>query len=97
MLVHEMISNERYNTLFENWLTVHNFEPSMVKSRKKDSDKLKWHYAKCVIAGHIWKSIEKYGETGYGDKPEDMDTVEYWLAHVDFERLKENQFRPICG
>lgn len=96
MLVNEMMSNEKYVKLFDNWLEVHGFEASMLKTRnKKASDQLKRTYAQCTVAGHIWKLIDRYGETGYGDKPEDMDTVEYWLAHIDFERLKENQFQQV--
>lgn len=94
MQVHEMMSNDKYVKLFDEWLDAHGFQPEMLKtSNKKASDLLKRNYAKCVVAGHICKLIDRYGEDGYGDKSEEMDTVEYWLAHIDFERLKENQFQ----
>lgn len=92
MFVKDMMSNERYMTLFDNWLIAHHFEPSMVDCRKKASDTLKWTYAKLAVAGHIWRFIDRYG---YGEKPTEMDTVEYWLAHVDFENLKTTKFQPI--
>ena len=27
--------------------------------------------------------IERYGETGYGDKPDNMNKVTYWSQHLD--------------
>jgi hypothetical protein len=33
--------------------------------------------------------LGRYGETGYGDKPTDMNRVAYWCAHVADERLAE--------
>ena len=27
--------------------------------------------------------INRYGEDGYGDKPKDMNRVQYWLAHLE--------------
>ena len=34
------------------------------------------------ITSKVRNLIRRYGETGYGDKPESMDTVEYWLSHL---------------
>ena len=34
------------------------------------------------IIRKVRELIERYGETGYGNKPETMDTVEYWLSHL---------------
>ena len=31
--------------------------------------------------------IERYGDTGFGDKPPNMCRVEYWLAHLDPEAV----------
>ena len=28
------------------------------------------------------KMIESYGDTGYGDKPDDMSRIAYWFQHV---------------
>jgi len=33
----------------------------------------------------VKKLIHRYGETGYGDKPPDMNRVEYWLQHINDE------------
>jgi hypothetical protein len=32
----------------------------------------------------VIRFIERYGDDGYGDKPVDMNRVEYWLAHIKF-------------
>ena len=34
------------------------------------------------IVRRVRRLIDYYGETGYGNKPEAMDTVEYWLSHL---------------
>ena len=34
------------------------------------------------ITSKVRNLIRRYGETGFGDKPESMDTVEYWLSHL---------------
>ena len=33
--------------------------------------------------------IGRYGETGYGDKPGDMNRIAYWCAHLKDERIAE--------
>ena len=41
-----------------------------------------------AVRWHLQRSIRDYGEDGYGDKPVDMDVVEYWLAHIDPTTMK---------
>ena len=41
-----------------------------------------------AVRWHLQHSIHWYGEDGYGDKPADMDVIEYWLAHIDPTTMK---------
>ena len=37
----------------------------------------------CVTILHeIRDLIDRYGETGFGDKPNDLTPVQYWLQHL---------------
>jgi hypothetical protein len=38
------------------------------------------HFRKTIWA--VTEFIERYGDDGYGDKPSDMNRVEYWLSHI---------------
>ena len=31
----------------------------------------------------VHNNINRFGEDGYGDKPDHMDPVEYWLSHLN--------------
>jgi hypothetical protein len=33
--------------------------------------------------------ISQYGDTGMGDKPQDMCRIEYWLAHIQPARITD--------
>jgi adenylate cyclase class IV len=35
------------------------------------------------ISRKVIELVARYGETGYGDKPQDMNRVQYWLGHID--------------
>jgi hypothetical protein len=35
----------------------------------------------------VIKQIHDYGDTGFGDKPEGMCRVGYWLAHLEPSRF----------
>ena len=36
----------------------------------------------------IMNDIRDYGEDGFGDKPAHMDTVVYWLSHLNPESFQ---------
>jgi hypothetical protein len=81
-------------TAVDNWLEAHGFKPKMVGGRQaKGADDVKLRgIAVRSVSQEILNYIDRYGETGYGDKPEDMDTVLYWLAHLKFEFLQQRSF-----
>ena len=37
----------------------------------------------------VTKHIDRFGDDGMGDKPEGMCRVEYWLAHLNPEQVRE--------
>ena len=34
-------------------------------------------------ARRVKELIERYGDTGFGDKPDDMNRVIYWISHLE--------------
>jgi hypothetical protein len=76
---------EQRTNIISNWLDAHGFQPSYVRHRSPD----KRGIAVRCVASLILSNINRYRETGYGDKPTDMHTIDYWLAHVDFDKMKE--------
>mgnify|MGYP006874415544 CR=1 FL=1 len=41
-----------------------------------------WNSKRAEIARNVRDLIERYGDDGYGDKPKDMNRVEYWISHL---------------
>ncbi len=52
---------------------------------KSSSGKFKRKYGKVLMG--LTNLIESYGDDGYGDKPEGLSRVAYWLQHLDVEKL----------
>ena len=41
------------------------------------------HKVRHDVLTAVRNNIDRFGEDGYGDKPDHMDPVEYWLAHLN--------------
>ena len=41
-----------------------------------------WNRKRCEISQKIIYLIERYGDDGYNDKPQDMNRVVYWISHL---------------
>ena len=39
--------------------------------------------AYCETLWELDRLMGRYGDDGFGDKPEHMNRVEYWLAHIE--------------
>ena len=39
------------------------------------------------------RNIDMYDDTGFGDKPPDMNRFTYWIQHIDFETIQKQADR----
>ena len=58
---------------------LHSTEPNQEKIRKRYHQNL---------FRDVIRMIERYGDDGMGDKPEEMCRVEYWLAHLNPDQIR---------
>lgn len=78
------------------WLMGHGFEPDMVEVpffALHSTAQQRTQMALRCVAQVIVSLIDRHGESAYGNKPPDMDAVDYWIGHVEFDRLKDDGFR----
>ena len=81
-----------YNDLLENWLLANGFNAEHANIYGNPVISKRTHIAKAAIAKNILSLVDRYGPTGFDDKPKDMDVVEYWLAHIDYDNLVNMRF-----
>lgn len=43
----------------------------------------KWRAMVCETSIKLIKLVELYGDDGFGNKPETMNRIEYWLGHIE--------------
>ena len=94
------VFNEAVNhALAEKWLRAHGFDEftADVFGRKKNrSDpEVALRTAKRYVLILVCSLIDRYGPTGYDDKPAELSVFEYWLAHVDYERAQSFRFKCV--
>lgn len=58
------------------------------------TDAEKFEYAKAIVFIELYKKIYLHGEDDHGEKPSDVDVLEYWLDHVDYHKLVTKGFQP---
>lgn len=68
------------------WLEAHGFTPDMVSAQgvRRDNLQRRMDLAVRSVASKVMDLVQRYGETGFGNKPENLTTLEYWLAHIDY-------------
>ena len=85
---------KNHHGMIKDWLLAYGFDPETADVyRKPKTAGERMCRAIQAVAYMIHSNIERYGPTGYGNKPPEMGVVEYWLAHVNYDRLKERRFQ----
>lgn len=88
---------EEYRELLTNWLHAHGFDEATADVwRKPKTPQERLRAAMLGVAYNIVGFIRRYGPTGFDDKPPAMDCIEYWLAHVDYDRISRDRFPHRC-
>jgi hypothetical protein len=83
------ILNEDHGVI-EQWLEMHQFDPNTVRGNGGVLNKR--NKAKIYLADRILDMIEKYGETGFGNKPENTDVVLYWLLTSSLSNVLQQRW-----
>lgn len=52
------------------------------KMNGRRKEKKRYLVLRWKITTGIQDSIDRYGQDGFGDKPLEMDLVEYWISHL---------------
>ena len=65
------------------WLTTNGFDLEKLHGRMNSKYRRQYSNLCCELL----QMIDRYGETGFGNKPEDMSPTAYWVQHLDFERM----------
>ena len=52
------------------------------------AERIKYSKTVSAVRAAVERMIDDYGDSGFGDKPEDMCRVVYWLQHLNIERFQ---------